>query len=172
MSFFLGSAARRAAPPFGISMLGRNEFALRNSPPPPAAPNLRRTRGAAQKGRWVVFLLTVPMLKISILTVLSKKEGHPQGCPSFLGFGRQRAAFNDRGRGGAPAPAPVCPPAADHSLDGYKGAGARPHIPAGGLTPGRCQRARWLRQRRGGIGAGSPGAAGNRAENCESHLKS
>ncbi len=37
--------------PSEISMLGRSEFALRNSPPPIAAPNLRRTCDAAQKGR-------------------------------------------------------------------------------------------------------------------------
>ena len=79
MSFFLGSAAKRAAPPFGISMLGRNEFALRNSPPPVAAPNLRRKSAAAQKGRWMVLLLTVPKLKISLLTAPPVRRGGRSG---------------------------------------------------------------------------------------------
>ena len=79
MSFFLGSAAKRAAPPFGISMLGRNEFALRNSPPPIAAPNLRRKSAAAQKGRWMVLLLTVPKLKISLLTAPPGRRGGRSG---------------------------------------------------------------------------------------------
>ena len=93
MPFVLGSAGRWPAPPFGISMLGRNEFALRNSPPPPAALNLRRTRGAAQKGRWVVLLLTDPKLKIAILTVPSKKKNICfQQMFFFLGSAAQRAA--------------------------------------------------------------------------------
>ena len=54
MSFFLGSAARRAAPPFGIEMLGAAKPPLRNSPPPLAAPNLRRTRAAGQKAGFVL----------------------------------------------------------------------------------------------------------------------
>lgn len=46
-----------------------------------------------------------------------------------------RVPSYDSDRGGTlarPAPVAVCPPTADFSLDGYKGASARPHIPAGG----------------------------------------
>ena len=64
--FVLGSAAQGAAPPFGISMLGVGKAA----PAPrfwPAAKTLVRCKsGAAQKGRWMVFLQTGLKLKISI----------------------------------------------------------------------------------------------------------
>ena len=57
-------------------------------PPPrfsPAVKTLvRRTRAAAQKGRLAVFLLTVPKVKISILTVPSKTKGNcKSGCRLF-----------------------------------------------------------------------------------------
>jgi len=55
MSFFVGSAARRAAPPFGISMLGAAEPPLRRGFAC-GKTLVRRTSAAAQKGRWVVFL--------------------------------------------------------------------------------------------------------------------
>ena len=54
MSFFVGSAARRAAPPFGISMLGaanpplRQGFACGKT-------LVRRTRAAGQKAGWWFF---------------------------------------------------------------------------------------------------------------------
>jgi hypothetical protein len=38
--------------PLVISMLGRSEFALRNSPPSSAAENLRRISAAGQKAGW------------------------------------------------------------------------------------------------------------------------
>jgi len=78
MSFFVGYAARRAAPPFGISMLGGSEFRLRRGFAY-GKTLVRRTRAAAQKGRWMVFLRTRLKLKISILTVPSKTKGHPKG---------------------------------------------------------------------------------------------
>ena len=77
--FVLGSAGRWPAPPFGDF----NPRVGKARPPEilRCAPNLRRTRGAAQKGRWEVFLLAAPKLKISILTARSKTKGHPKGCP-------------------------------------------------------------------------------------------
>ena len=48
----MGSGRRRRPPPFGISMLGRNEFALRNSRP--LAGNSRRKSAAPLCGApWV-----------------------------------------------------------------------------------------------------------------------
>ena len=47
-----------------------------------------------------------------------------------------RVPSYDSDRGGTlarPAPVAVCPPTADFSLDGYKGASARPTSPPGGL---------------------------------------
>ena len=93
--FVLGSAAQRAAPPFGdfnargrqsrpisapsaalraVALRNAAAAAVRNSPPPLVAPNLRRTRGAAQKGRRVVFLQRFCSPQISILTVPSPKK--------------------------------------------------------------------------------------------------
>ena len=60
-----------------------------------------------------------------------KRGGGITTMPPLLAL---RVPFNDSDRGGArPASVAFCPPAADFSLDGYKGASARPHIPAGGL---------------------------------------
>ena len=70
MSFFVGYAARRAAPPFGISMLGGSEFRLRRGFAY-GKTLVRRTRAAAQKGRWAAFLQRFCSSKISILIVPS-----------------------------------------------------------------------------------------------------
>ena len=75
--FILGSAAQRAAPHFGISMLGAARFS-------PAAKTLvRRTCAAVQKGRLAVLLQRSRPSKISILTVPSYK-GTSAGCPFCL----------------------------------------------------------------------------------------
>ena len=54
--FFLGSAAQRAAPPFGISMLGVGRAAPAPRFSPAVKTLVRRTRAAAQKGRLAVLL--------------------------------------------------------------------------------------------------------------------
>ena len=56
----------------------------------PQAGNLRATRRAAQKGRWVVLLQQSCRSQISILTVPFKTKRHPKGCPFVLGSGRRR----------------------------------------------------------------------------------
>ena len=81
MPSFLVFAGQRPAPSFGISMPWSAESPLRNSRP--AAGNLPATRRAAQKGRWPVFLLTVPTVKISVLTSPSKKKDTLIVCLSF-----------------------------------------------------------------------------------------
>jgi hypothetical protein len=47
VAFFVGSGGKGRLHPSAIKMLGRNEFALRNSPPSSAAENLRRISAAA-----------------------------------------------------------------------------------------------------------------------------
>ena len=73
MSFFVGSAARRAAPPFGISMLRAAEPPLRRGFAC-GKTLVRRTRAAGQKAGLVVLLQRSRPSKISILTVPSTKK--------------------------------------------------------------------------------------------------
>ena len=80
MSFFVDSAGRRPAPPFGISMLGAAEPPLRRGFAW-GKTLVRRTRAAGQKGRWVVFLQRFCSSKISILTVPSTKKASAKQMP-------------------------------------------------------------------------------------------
>ena len=60
---------------------------------PTAKTLVRRTRAAAQKGRWVVFLQRSCQSKISILTIPSQIKGHLQSrCPFIWGSATRRAA--------------------------------------------------------------------------------
>ena len=61
--FILGFAARRAAPPFGISMLGAAEPPLRRGFAC-GKTLVRRTRAAGQKAGWVQFCPLAENLKI------------------------------------------------------------------------------------------------------------
>ena len=73
MSFFVGSAARRAAPPFGISMLGAAEPPLRRGFAW-GKTLVRRTRAAGQKAGGVILLQRSCQSQISILPVPSTKK--------------------------------------------------------------------------------------------------
>ena len=66
--FWVPAAIGGLHPPV-IQMLGAAKPPLRNSPPPLAASNLRRTCGVAQKGRWAVLLKCCCKSEISVLTV-------------------------------------------------------------------------------------------------------
>src|SRR5699024_6598598 len=47
---------------------------------------VRRKSAAGQKAGWVAFIVTGQKLKISILTVPSKKERHAESVSFFFGF--------------------------------------------------------------------------------------
>ena len=109
----MGSAAQRAAPPFGISMLRaakppfRRGFACGKT-------LVRSTRAAGQKAGGVQFCLLVRNFKISKLSGYDKTKGHPKGCPFVLGSDRQRRSppFGISMLGvGKAAPAPRFSPA-------------------------------------------------------------
>ena len=78
--FVLGSAAQRAAPPFGISMLGGNEFRLRRGFACGKTP-ARRKGATGQKGRLGGSPIPFRNFKRSILTTPSTKRARRKPCP-------------------------------------------------------------------------------------------
>ena len=78
--FVLGSAAQRAAPPFGISMLGGNEFRLRRGFACGKTP-ARRKGATGQKGRLGGSPIPFQDFKRSILTTPSTKRARRKPCP-------------------------------------------------------------------------------------------
>ena len=106
--FVLGSAAQRAAPPFGITMLRaakpplRRGFACGKT-------LVRSTRAAGQKAGGVQFCLLVRNFKISKLSGYDTKRDICFADVLFCGFRRPQGGstlrdFNARGGRAAPAP--------------------------------------------------------------------
>ena len=74
--FWVPAAIGGLHPPV-IQMLGAAKPPLRNSPPPPAAPNLRRTCGAGQKAGFVLLRRRI------FLSTQNKTKGTLTECLSF-----------------------------------------------------------------------------------------
>ena len=96
LPFVLGSAAQRAASPFGISMRRAAKPPLRNSRP--VAGNLRATRRAAQKGRWAILPQQSCQSQISILTALPARRKRHIACDVLFPFMTKRIARSPRAR--------------------------------------------------------------------------
>ena len=75
---------KRAAPPFGIRMLGGGKAAPKPRFWPAAKTLVRRKSAAGQKAGRAAFLLTTLKLKISILTAPSKKKDTTYVVSFFL----------------------------------------------------------------------------------------